>query len=147
MTERCPHDFDDSLISGAIDGQLTQADDQRVRIHLEDCAVCRTLKDELSELREVTMGTEFNTPADDQWNELPKSGGSGLTRGLGWIFAIVWLLVMTGWGLWTSWNEAESNLVRFLIFGGIGAGVLLFLSVLFDRMKAARTDPYREVKR
>ena len=147
MTERCPSGFDDSLISGAIDGQLTQADEQRVRIHLEDCAACRALSNELSELREVTMATEFNTPTDEQWNELPRSGGSALTRGFGWILATVWLVVMVGWGLWTGWNEAESNFVRFLVFGGLGAAALLFLSVLFDRLTTAGADRYRGVKR
>lgn len=147
MTERCPLDFDESFISGYIDGQLTQADDQRVRIHLEDCATCRALEDELVELREVTMGTEFNKPPDDQWNELPQSGGSTLIRGLGWTLAIAWMLIMTGWGLWLSWSEAESHMLRFLIFGGLGATVLLFLSVLLDRLCAAKTDPYREVRK
>ena len=36
---------------------------------------------------------------------------------------------------------------RVLVFGGLSAFALLFLSVLLDRINAARTDPYREVEK
>ena len=38
---RQDHGFDEALISGYLDGELTQGDAQRVRVHLEDCAVCQ----------------------------------------------------------------------------------------------------------
>ena len=41
MPEHCGRTFDDALLSGYLDHALTQADEQRVRIHLEDCATCR----------------------------------------------------------------------------------------------------------
>ena len=65
MPEHCGRTFDDALLSGYLDHALTQADEQRVRIHLEDCATCRMQVEQLAQLREVTMSTEFNVPADD----------------------------------------------------------------------------------
>ena len=66
MQANCDRKFDEALLTGYLDGALTQADDQRVRIHLEECADCRRLSDELRELRETTMTTRFELPADDQ---------------------------------------------------------------------------------
>ena len=46
----------DEMLSGYLDGELTQGDRQRVQLHLESCAKCRTAFDEMAELR-VRMST------------------------------------------------------------------------------------------
>ena len=49
------HEFDETSISGYLDGELTQRDDQRVRLHLEDCAECRAIADGMRKMKEATM--------------------------------------------------------------------------------------------
>ena len=51
MTDRCPRAFDETLISGHLDGELTQSAEQKVRLHLEDCGFCSRLYDELEAMR------------------------------------------------------------------------------------------------
>ena len=147
MTQSCPNAFNETLISGHIDGELTQADEQRVRLHIEACDHCRRLLDELTAMREAAMTTRFDVPADDQWNADPRGGVSRASRGLGWIMAIAWLVTVSGFGLWHLWHGPESLVEKLLVFGGISAFVLLLASVLIDRIVTARTDRYREVKR
>jgi anti-sigma factor RsiW len=147
MTTKCPTSFDGALISGYLDQELTQADDQRVRVHLEGCAHCSALLGELEGMREVAMTTRFENPTDDQWNEAPAGGASLAARGLGWIMAVVWIVAVTGFGLWHAATGPESLLEKLFVFGGISAVVLLFLSVLFDRLQRAKTDRYREVQK
>ena len=147
MADRCPASFDETLISGHFDGELTQASEQKVRIHLEDCAHCRTVLGELRTLRETTMSTKFHTPADSQWDEGPQTGLSLAARGTGWIVAIVWAVFFTGYALWQFWQGSANLFERILVFGGLSALTLLFTSVLLDRLRAARTDPYREVEK
>jgi anti-sigma factor RsiW len=147
MTERCPSSFDETMISGYLDGELTQADDQRVRIHVEDCAHCNALLDELKAIREAAMSTQFVQPDDEQWNERPRGRLSIATRGFGWILGIVWIFTVTAFGLWQFWRAPDSLFEKLLVFGGITAFALLFISVLVDRIKTARTDRYREVKK
>jgi hypothetical protein len=146
-TRSCPTNFDQSLISGALDRELTQAAEQRVRVHLEDCAACRALYEELATLREATMTTTFREPDDSQWNERPRGLSSGLSRSLGWIVAILWLVLTAGYGLWAAWTGTENLVERLLVFGGVAGLALLFLSVLLDRVRASRSDRYREVER
>ena len=147
MTLSCPRAFDESLISGHLDGELTQATAQKVRLHLEDCAPCRALLEDLRSMRAATLSTEFEAPGDDQWDERPRGGLSLLARGTGWTLAGVWLAAVSVFGLWHLWQSTADVLERLLVFGGIGAVVLLFASVLLDRIAAARTDPYREVQK
>ena len=147
MIDRCPASFDETLISGHFDGELTQSAEQKVRIHLEDCEHCRSVLGELRTLRETTMSTEFHTPADAQWDERPQTGLSLAARGTGWIVAIVWAVFFGGFALWQFWQGSANLFERILVFGGLSALALLFTSVLLDRLRAARTDPYREVEK
>ncbi len=147
MADRCPANFDETLISGHFDGELTQAAEQKVRIHLEDCGHCRTVLGELRTMRETTLSTGFHTPEDSQWDERPKTSLSLFARGTGWIIAIVWTAFFASYALWQFWQGSANLVERLLVFGGLSAIALLFTSVLLDRMRVARTDPYREVEK
>jgi predicted anti-sigma-YlaC factor YlaD len=147
MPERCARTFDEAMLSGYVDGELTQGDEQHVRIHLEDCAACRTQVEDMQQLREVTMTSRFNVPADDQWSEAPRGTTSRLAFGLGWTFLIVWVSIVAGFGLWQFWTSDEPIAGKLLAFAPVSAVTLLFLSVLIDRVKAMRTDPYRRVQK
>jgi predicted anti-sigma-YlaC factor YlaD len=147
MADRCPASFDETMISGHLDGELTQVTEQKVRVHLEDCEHCRTVLGELRALREATLATEFHKPDDSQWDERPRTGVSLVARGTGWMMAIVWAVFLAGYALWHLWLGSANLVERLLIFGGLSAFALLFTSVLLDRLRAAKTDPYREVKK
>jgi predicted anti-sigma-YlaC factor YlaD len=147
MTEHCPNSFDEKLISGFLDGELTQAADQRVRIHIEDCARCRELLEDLAGIREAAMRTDFVQPTDDQWDERPRTAAGGGTRAVGWLLAIIWAVAVSGFGLWHVWTDVENVFERLLVFGGIAAFGLLLLSVVIDRVRSARSDRYREVEK
>lgn len=147
MPEKCVRSFDETLLSGFVDGVLTQADEQRVRLHLEDCGTCRAQVEEIRQLREVTMSAEFNVPPDDQWSERARTGGSRLSIGAGWIIVIVWAVAFGGYAAWELWMSDEPLLGKLIVFGGWTGFGLLLLGVLLDRLKAMKTDRYREVEK
>ncbi len=144
---RCGRSFDEALLTGFVDGALTQADEQRVRIHLEDCSECRTTVEDLQENREVTMTSRFETPPDDSWDERPRGLLSGLSFGIGWLMILAWAAVMASFALWQIFTGPENLLVKLMIFGGLSGFALLLLSVLIDRLKVLPTDRYRGVKK
>jgi anti-sigma factor RsiW len=147
MPERCARTFDEALLSGYVDGELTQGDEQRVRVHIADCAVCRTQVAQMQQVREVTMTSRFKVPADDQWSEAPRGGASRLAFGLGWTFVVVWASIVGSYALWAFWTSDGPIGAKLLAFAPLSGAVLLFLSVLIDRLKAMRTDPYRRVQK
>ena len=93
------------------------------------------------------MSTEFVAPDDRQWDERPRSGLSLLSRGAGWTLGLVWVAAVAVYGLWQLWSSAAGLIEKVLAFGGLSAIALLLISVVLDRIAAARTDPYQEVQK
>lgn len=145
MTNRCPTGFDEALLSGRLDGELTQAEAQRVRLHLEDCATCRGLFDELRRVREASRATAFPVASDDQWDERPRGPLSLVARRLGWVVLIAWAVAVAVFGAWQLATSPEGVWVKLLVFSCVAGPVLLFLSVLVDRLRTLETDRYRRV--
>lgn len=147
MAPNCTRSFDEELISGYLDGALPQMDAQRVRLHVEDCGSCRNLLGELETLRETAMSTRFHAPDDDEWPELPKTRAGRFSRSMGWVVLIAWLLVVSGLALWRLVTQSGDPLEIFLALGLPGAILLLFVSVLLDRLREIKTDRYTGVHR
>lgn len=142
------HRFNEALISGFLDGELTQGDQQRVRLHLQSCAACSQIADELREVKEAAMTTEFQVPDDTQWDETPRSGTSRVLLYLGWLLAIVWAVGLVAVLVWQAVTEGES--IRFGALLGLVPLVaigLIILSALIDRLHTRKTDPYRKVQK
>jgi len=143
----CGRRFAEELLSGYLDDALTQGDDQRVRLHLEDCPNCRAQVEEMSKLREVTMSTRFVEPRDDQWDERPRGTASRLSRGVGWLLVVAWLAIVAGFAAWQFATSPEALTLKTFVFAGVLGVVLLFLSVVIDRVKAMKTDRYRGIEK
>lgn len=145
---RGEHGFDDALISGYVDGELTQGDDQRVRLHLEDCAECSQTADDLRRLKEATMTTEFRVPEDTQWDETPRNAASRILHNFGWLLVAAWAAGLLGHLGWQAATDADSFQFEALLgFGLLLALGLVFLSALIDRLQTRKSDPYRKVKK
>jgi anti-sigma factor RsiW len=141
------HPIEPSLLTGYIDGALAQGDRQRVAVHLETCADCRRAFEELTTIRAVARSTSFRAPADDQWNEAPRSPLSRWARNGGWTLLAIWLLA-TIVLLLAGPARIEDPLVgRLMIWGSLAGWLALFVSVALDRRATSRTDIYRGVRK
>lgn len=148
MTDRLQtQHFNEALLSGYLDGELTQAEEQRVRLYLEDHPEARALLEEMKTMRDASLSTRFETPPDEGWDERPRGPVSRLFRGLGWILVVGWIVGLLGYGLWQFATSPERWLEKLVVVGSISGVALLFLSILIDRLKAAKTDRYRRVEK
>ncbi|MDX1384987.1 MAG: hypothetical protein R3190_15140 [Thermoanaerobaculia bacterium] len=147
MSERPSDAFDETLLSGYLDGALTQQQTQRVRLQLERSEETRRLLAELRTMREATMTTQFEAPDDRQWQEVGRTALSRGMRGVGMPLLLAWALAMGAWGLWEIASDSETWWQRALLFGGVSALILLFASVAIDRLRDRRSDRYREVEK
>lgn len=145
MTDRCPTAFDQTLLSGYLDRELTQGESQRVRLHLEDCAACREVLADLTRLHDATRTTPFRPPEDDGWDERPRGFPSLLTRHLGWTMILAWAAVVLCFAVWQLVTAPEDLGVKLLVATPGAGAVLLFLSVFLDRLRVLKTDRYRRV--
>jgi anti-sigma factor RsiW len=145
MTEQ-RHPFDEALLSGYLDGELTQEEAQRARIHLEDCATCQETASEMSRIREATMDSQFHAPQDMQWDESPRGAASRVLRNAGLVIGLAWLLGIVVY-LIVELAGSEDVLGVLLVAGFVLSAGLILASAFLDRREARKTDRYRRVEK
>ena len=150
MTDSRPNavtPFPEELLSGYLDGALTQQEEQRVRLHLERSPEARALLDQLAALRGASRTTAFAPVEDRQWSEAARTPASAAARRLGFALLAVWVLVAVGIWLYEASRQSTSMTwwEATLLVTGVGGALLLFVSVLADRLRDLRVDRYRRV--
>ena len=139
------HEHVGELLSGYIDGELTQQDQQRVRLHCESCDDCRRGLEELRTLREKMGKSNLSNVRQDVWRETMDDTAVKATRGIGWVLFIGGLLLVAGYFVFTI--IPEMSLLQALIVGGFYGGMLLlFISVLRQRLIERKSDKYKDVE-
>ena len=138
----------DRMLSAYLDGELTQAEQQKVRVYLEDCDEAREEFRELRELKKITSELSFAPPPDDRLDELARSLSVQAPRKAGWVLlaaAVVAVIVVMSVQVMLIPN------IPWWVKSFYGALVLGFAAVLASvvrqRALEAPHDRYRGVKR
>jgi hypothetical protein len=135
------------LLSGYIDGELTQQQAQRVRLHCESCPNCAEQLEELQELRREVGNTRLSPLSDDIWREHMKEPTVEVTRGIGWILFIAGVIGISGIAIYEFVIDAAMpmhiKVITSLVWLGLGA---LLISVLRQRLIERKSDKYKDVE-
>lgn len=135
------------LLSGYIDGELTQQERQRVTLHCEGCGECRQNLSELRALRERIGKSHLSEVGEDKWRETMKDPTVQTSRSIGWLLFVAGILVVAGVGLlgfiFSEGTSVWMKLVLVAIYGGLA---LLLFSVLRQRLIERKTDKYKDVE-
>jgi len=136
------------LLSGFVDDELTQQDSQRVRLHIDQCETCRQELDEVKRMRRKLSNARLSNLNNDIWRETMDDASVKTTRGIGWLLLIGGVLIAGGFAVYEVFTGFSSwSLVEKLIVGGVyGGGLLLFLSVLRQRLIERKKDRYKDVE-
>ncbi len=138
------------LISGYLDGELRADDRQRIEAHLAACPACRR---EYAVMKSLAAGTAAAFTGEDlpmeAWDRFLDGVYNRLERKSGWIILILGMIALCAYGIVLFFTEDEiSLLAKTLITVPVVGAVVLFISVLRQRIRAAKTDRYsREVQR
>lgn len=135
------------LLSGYIDGELTQQQRQLVSLHCEDCNDCRELLSGLREMREKIGKARLSEVGEDKWRETMNDNTVKTTRQIGWLMFIAGLLAIAGIGvfgfLFSNEVSFGMKLIIFAVYGGLA---ILLISVLRQRLIERKTDKYKDVE-
>jgi hypothetical protein len=135
------------LLSGYIDGELTQQERQRVDIHCDSCPECRQLRDELRDIRRDVGDARLSEIGEDEWRETMSDTTVQATRGIGWLLLIGGFLTLAGIGIYEFMTDPSvgwpEKLLVAVIYGGFAA---LFVSVLRQRLIERKSDKYKDVE-
>ena len=134
-------------LSGYLDGELTQQDRQRVRLHCESCSDCAAELERLQAMREVMSGARLTDLDRDKWRETMNDTAVSASRGLGWLLFAGGILIAVGIAIVAFFTSAGLSAIEMLMIGGIYGGLfLLFISVLRQRLIERKTDKYKDVE-
>jgi anti-sigma factor RsiW len=136
------------MLSAYLDGELTQSDHQRVQLHLETSEEMKRELDELAAVKNMTAGLRFHTPSDDVMDALEQRLSVQAPRKFGWGILAVALIAWVVYAVVLVLRNPRWPTVLELLEGGVIAGLLLvFLSVLRQRILERPHDRYRKVRR
>ena len=137
----------DELLSGYIDGELTQQDRQRVEVHCDGCSDCKTVLEDLKRLRAEVGKSRLSEFGEDKWRETMDDTTVKATRGIGWVLLIGGLLALGGIVVYEFITDPTLELHMKVIIGAIYGGLaVLLLSVLRQRLIERKTDKYKDVE-
>jgi hypothetical protein len=135
------------LLSGFVDGELTQQQRQLVTLHCGECIECRENLANLRALRQRIGNANLSEVGEDKWRETMNDPTVQTTRGIGWLLFIAGLLVIAGIGLVGFILSDEIpiglKLTLIAIYGGLAT---LLYSVLRQRLIERKTDKYKDVE-
>lgn len=136
-----------ALLSGFIDGELTQQERQRVQVHCDACADCSRQLEELRNLRAQVGQARLSEYGEDRWRETMHETTVRTSRSLGWLLFIGGLLAVGAIGVYEFVTDPALETHMKLIIGAIYGGlVVLFVSVLRQRLIERKTDKYKDVE-
>jgi len=141
------HEEVSQILSAFLDDELTQAEYQRVRLHLEDCADCRQTLDELRALHDAVQTIEFPEPSTEELDQLGRALSVRAPRVAGWMLILTATAIWIGYAVYRFLTQPEIELAELLFAAIIVGFVLLFVSVLRQRLLELPNDRYRRVRR
>jgi len=134
-------------VSAFIDGELTQQQCQFLAQHLEGCAQCRKLRDDLLKLRNMVGQSRWENPSQRQLEKIMNDFTARATAISGWILLLIGLLPAALYGLYEFFARPEIPLWLRITYGAAALGLgLLFASVLRQRLINRKTDKYTQVQ-
>ena len=141
----------EALLSGYLDGELTQGDRQRVEVIMEDCQDCAQTFEDMKKLRGEIGGIEYEHMTEAERLKAAKDPVAEAGASIGQILVIGGFIIFYGSLIYFALKGmlANPDTPLFMKIGLpailIGMGIL-FTSVIIDRIKASKTDPYNDVE-
>jgi hypothetical protein len=137
----------EELLSGYLDGELTQQQRQQVDLHLSGCETCRRNMVDLDDLRQRIGRSRLSPSGEDIWRETMDDPGVNVTRGIGWLLFIGALLVITGLGIYEFIIDSSIETIWKVLASALYLGLAaLFVSVLRQRLIERKSDRYKDVE-
>ncbi len=141
----------EALLSGYLDGELTQGDRQRVEVIMEDCQDCAKTFEEMKKLRSEISGIQYEYMTETERLKAAKDPVAETGASLGQVLVIGGFIIFYGSCIYLALKGilADPDTPLFMKIGlpamFLGFGILL-TSVIIDRIRASKTDPYKDVE-
>jgi ferric-dicitrate binding protein FerR (iron transport regulator) len=140
------------LLMRALDDELSDVQRREFEDVLEREPELRTEWDRLRRVKEVTDTMKMREPPKEVWDSYWSGVYRRMERSIAWILVSVGAIVLISWGLvhWVQDVLADTSvpgLIRWASVALVVGLVILFVSVLREKLHIRKSDPYKDVVR
>ena len=147
-----PEELARRLMMGALDGEISRQEEEELAKLLQNDPVLEAEWEQLQRVKEVTSGMVFRKPPEEIWDTYWTGVYRRFERGVGWILVSVGAMLLLSYGAWTGVQEFLGDtttpaIVKYGLATVIVGLVVLFVSVVREKLFVRRKDPYKDVIR
>ena len=140
------------LMMKYLDGELDREAAKTVEQHLASCSECRREWDSMQKLKAITSKMQFTQPEEEVWKMYWDQVYNRVERGLGWILASIGAIFLLAYGAFHFVQDFlkspdEPLAIKVGISTAILGVIILFISVLRERLFIRKTDKYKEIEK
>ncbi len=139
-------------IMGLIDKELSSDQEMELMNHLKTCPVCQKKYEAFVGLKNEAKAMKLKKLPEIYWDDYWDQVYNRMERGIGWILFSIGLILLFMYGSYEVLHDFFMNPAKPLLLKigvGIFSGglVVLFVSVLREKLMVRGVDQYRSVKR
>lgn len=140
------------LIVQDIDNEISAEDREILLSHISHCSHCQKIMEEMRKIKEVSKEMKNKLFPDMAWEEYWRHLYNRLERGISWILISVGVIILLGIAVYHFVLDVlgSFHLNNFEKFGILALAlgfVVLFVSVLREKIMIRKHDKYKEVIR
>ncbi len=140
------------LIIQYIDNEISDEDENKLKTHLLSCSNCKKEYEEFQNVKGVSKEMKNKILPDMAWDEYWRHVYNRLERGFSWILISIGAIILLGIAVYHFlWDILSSTQMTFLEKFGILVLVLgfivLFISVVREKLMVRKHDKYKEIVR
>ncbi len=140
------------LIMGHLDGELDESQASLLDKHIQLCNACLKRWRAFVKLKERTGAMTFKALPDMYWDGYWGNVYNRIERGLGWILTSIGAILLLGYAFYEAlqsfFNDPSTPFILKVAVALLGVGlIVLFISVVREKLMVRKVDKYRSVKR
>ncbi len=135
-----------------LDGEITPVEDGKLHAHLKQCVSCGKEWHQFHTLKGVTGEMKKRLLPEMAWEEYWRHLYNRMERGIAWMLISLGLIILLGYASIDFVRDilhstALTPFQKVGVFALMLGTVVLFVSVLREKLMVRRHDRYREVQR
>jgi predicted anti-sigma-YlaC factor YlaD len=140
------------LLMQYVDQEISPENKQKLEDHLNECSSCREELEKFIKIKGVNSTMKNKLLPDMAWDEYWRHLYNRMERGISWIFISIGAIILLGIAVYSFiigiLNESHMTLLEKIGILALAFGfVVLFVSVVREKLMTSKHDKYKEIVR
>ncbi len=137
---------------GLIDNEISAEQKEKLLEHIAGCPSCQKMYEDFQSLKKDTKDMKFKKLSEIYWDDYWTQVYNRMERGVSWILISIGVMILLAYGGYEVMRDffldPQKPLLLKIGAGAFTAGmIVLFVSVLREKLMIRKIDKYRSVER